>query len=247
MSYECMAWANKQRTGSVYHKAVLMQLADRTNNDTGLCIPRIRRIAEDAEISVESVKKSLRALSEMGLIEIIPRKWDGIQLSNSYKLMTPEHKDTVYVVSEGGSLVTPHRYQIPTKEPVREPVTETKERMRTESPKDESEDFSLSLAVAKTPPRKGGRPPQVPVPLPDDFKPSPEHIKVAAANGVDVEICLKTMRAWAIGKVRADWNRQFAVFLTPDKFGRNLAKKTEERKFTPIPKYDAEGNVITGL
>lgn len=88
MSFECMAWAIKQKAGSVYAKAVLMHLANCTNKDTGMCRPRIKMIAVECEMSETAVKTSLKVLEDAGLVERIPRfSEDKIQLSNDYKLL----------------------------------------------------------------------------------------------------------------------------------------------------------------
>lgn len=68
MSFELMAWAVKQRTGSAPRKAVLLALADRANQDTGLCCPTIARIAEQTELGQRTVQRALVDLEEAGLI-----------------------------------------------------------------------------------------------------------------------------------------------------------------------------------
>lgn len=86
MSFECMAWAIKQKTGSVYNKAVLLHLANCTNHQTGMCRPRIRIIAEETEMSERSVQNALKDLSEKGFLQIVPRVKDGHQLANDYRI-----------------------------------------------------------------------------------------------------------------------------------------------------------------
>lgn len=86
MSFECMTWAVKQDTGSIATKLVLLLLANRVNHDSGLCIPRIKFVAQEASASEETVKRALKDLADKGFIQIIPRFKDGVQLSNSYKM-----------------------------------------------------------------------------------------------------------------------------------------------------------------
>ena len=86
MSFECMAWAIKKKTGSAAAKAVLMHLANCTNHQTGICRPRIKVIAEECEISESTTKTCLKRLEEIGLITVIPRFKEGVQLANDYLL-----------------------------------------------------------------------------------------------------------------------------------------------------------------
>ena len=87
MSFECMAWAIKQRAGGVAAKSVLMHLANCTNHQTGVCRPRIKTIAEECEISESTVKRALVQLSDAGLIEVVKRFKEGVQLANDYTLI----------------------------------------------------------------------------------------------------------------------------------------------------------------
>lgn len=87
MSFECMTWAVKQRTGKGTNKAVLMALANRTNHETGMCRPRIKLIAMDVEFSEDTVKKALKELAEAGFLKVVPRFLEGQQLANDYQLM----------------------------------------------------------------------------------------------------------------------------------------------------------------
>lgn len=132
MSFETMAWAIQQTTGAMANKFALICLANRVNKDHGLCIPKIKSIAEDMEASESTVKRALKELEERGIITMIPRFKDGVQLSNSYRLnVGGQPEGGGFNLNPGGSNVNPRGVQIeprvgsnrPT-EPVREPGTE---------------------------------------------------------------------------------------------------------------------------
>ena len=71
MSFQLMAWASEQRTGSPSRKAVLMALANAANHHSGKCHPSVARIAEETELSEPTVK---RALADLAGAELIARK-----------------------------------------------------------------------------------------------------------------------------------------------------------------------------
>lgn len=80
-----MTWAVEQKLPAT-KKIVLLMLANRTNSDTGKCIPKIKTLAEDCGLSESSTKSAIKELAELGLLTIIPRFYDGQQLPNQYQL-----------------------------------------------------------------------------------------------------------------------------------------------------------------
>jgi biotin operon repressor len=86
MSVRWIGWAFDTATGSSSSKLVLVKLADNANDD-GLCWPSQNRMASDCEMTRESVNRHVKTLSDLGLIEIIPRFKDGVQLPNAYRLL----------------------------------------------------------------------------------------------------------------------------------------------------------------
>ena len=88
MSYQAMAWATEQKLPST-QKLVLLMLANRINSDTGKCIPSIKRLADDCGLSESCVQRTLKKLSDMGLIKVHARFNDAVQLPNQYEI-TPE-------------------------------------------------------------------------------------------------------------------------------------------------------------
>ena len=65
--FDHMAWAKRQRTGSVGAKAVLMALAERTG-EKPTCYPSQVLLADETEQSERTVRTHLRTLEELGLI-----------------------------------------------------------------------------------------------------------------------------------------------------------------------------------
>lgn len=86
MSFEAMAWASKQKTGSSGAKLVLLMLADHANGHTGQCNPRHKVMAAVCEMTVETLKKHIANLEACGFIEIVPQYAEGVQLPNHYIL-----------------------------------------------------------------------------------------------------------------------------------------------------------------
>lgn len=68
MSFQALAWAIKQTTGSSTAKAVLCALADFAN-DVGECWPHQDTIASRSEQTTRSVRTQIQALIDKGLLE----------------------------------------------------------------------------------------------------------------------------------------------------------------------------------
>ena len=64
--------------------AVLLSLAQRAPNDTGICWPGFGRIAEDTHFSRKSVMRSISKLALLGFISIEPPTGD--RASNTYTI-----------------------------------------------------------------------------------------------------------------------------------------------------------------
>lgn len=69
MSFQLMAWASEQRTGSPTRKAVLLALANAANHHTGRCHPSIERICDETELGRTAVKTALKDLADAGIID----------------------------------------------------------------------------------------------------------------------------------------------------------------------------------
>lgn len=97
MSFEAMAWASKQKTGSNGRKLVLMMLANHCNGHTGQCNPSHKRMAEECEMGASTLRKHIFDLAEQGFLTIVPKFVDGVQLPNQYNL----HLDRCSNLAEG--------------------------------------------------------------------------------------------------------------------------------------------------
>ena len=86
MSFQAMTWAVEQKCGSAAAKLVLLMLANHANGHTGRCNPRHKRLAEECEMRVETLKNHLKALADLGLVTIVPQFAEGVQLPNQYLL-----------------------------------------------------------------------------------------------------------------------------------------------------------------
>lgn len=81
-----MTWATAQTCGSAAAKLVLVMLANHSNGHTGQCNPRHKMLAQECDMTVETLKAHLKKLQSLGLIEIVAKYADGVQLPNQYLL-----------------------------------------------------------------------------------------------------------------------------------------------------------------
>lgn len=72
MSFEAMKWASGQQAGSSTNKLLLLLLANYADQDFS-CFPSIRKLAEMAECCESTVRRSLKDLRGLGLIEVRER------------------------------------------------------------------------------------------------------------------------------------------------------------------------------
>jgi hypothetical protein len=86
MSFQAMAWAVKQKTGNAGQKLALIMLANYCNSHTGQCNPSHKRLADECSMGVSTLKAHLQALEEIGLLQIVHKSNDGVQLPNQYYL-----------------------------------------------------------------------------------------------------------------------------------------------------------------
>lgn len=68
MSWEAESWARQQRTGDPVTKAVLVGIANWMNPKGDECQVSLRRLADEVEISLSTVRRHIRRLEEMGLL-----------------------------------------------------------------------------------------------------------------------------------------------------------------------------------
>ena len=97
MSWIALDWASKQKVGSSTEKLVLICLANFAN-DMNQCYPSHNTICEFAEVTPQTVIKSLHSLKVKNLITIEPRfqkteTGKNRQTSNLYKLKIPPYEN----------------------------------------------------------------------------------------------------------------------------------------------------------
>ena len=86
MSFQAMSWAVEQRCDNAGEKLVLLMLANHTNSHTGRCDPSHKMLADECSMGVSTLRRHLEALEKSGLIEIIHRSTEGVNLPNQYML-----------------------------------------------------------------------------------------------------------------------------------------------------------------
>jgi DNA-binding transcriptional regulator YhcF (GntR family) len=85
VSFDVLRWAFERRCGSAPAKLVLLKLADNAN-DAGLCWPSLGYLAQETELSKNSIKRALRELTKRGLVRKLARYNGALQQSNAYQL-----------------------------------------------------------------------------------------------------------------------------------------------------------------
>jgi DNA-binding Lrp family transcriptional regulator len=67
VSIEALNWARKIYVGDAYGKSVLRAIADYAD-EHGYCFPSLARLANDCDLSVDSVRRRIKLLEEHGII-----------------------------------------------------------------------------------------------------------------------------------------------------------------------------------
>ncbi|MEF6203242.1 helix-turn-helix domain-containing protein [Escherichia coli] len=227
-----MAKAMGVKVGNSLRKLVLIKLADNAN-DKGECWPSYQHIADQCECSRTAVRNHIDALEEMGLIRRENRV--GVNngkgnTSNVYYLKldaTPMplnctgvcHEEAHPMPSDCTPPVPPdgtrtsHSF---------EPVTE---------PNSLSGREGFMSEAAK---RRIGISPNGEIPFPPLFKPSADHIAMAAEKGVSIETELLNFRDYHLsrGTLLIDWNSAFRVWIRNARVNP-LAKRGRAEQETP--------------
>lgn len=86
MSFQAMTWAVEQHCANPGQKLALLMLANHSNGHSGRCTPSHKLLAAECCMGVSTLKGHLQALSDKGLLTIIPRSQDGVSLPNQYRL-----------------------------------------------------------------------------------------------------------------------------------------------------------------
>lgn len=227
-----MAKAMGVKVGNSLRKLVLIKLADNAN-DKGECWPSYQHIADQCECSRTAVRNHIDALEEMGLIKRENRV--GVNngkgnTSNVYYLKldaTPMplngtgvcHDEAHPMQPDGTPPVPPdgtrtsHSF---------EPVTEPNSLSGREGFMSESAKRRIVIS------------PNGEIPFPPLFKPSADHIAMAAEKGVSIETELLNFRDYHLsrGTQLIDWNSAFRVWIRNARVNP-LAKRGRAEQETP--------------
>ena len=65
MSFQAMTWATAQTCGSAAAKLVLLMLANHSNGHTGQCNPKHKLLAQECEMTVDTLKSHLKKLESL--------------------------------------------------------------------------------------------------------------------------------------------------------------------------------------
>lgn len=118
MSIHVSSWAWQQSIPDPTTKLVLLKLADQAN-DEWECWPSRRTIATECGVSIRSVARHTKTLTELGLLAIVERQRENTsQTSNLYRLGYVRHPPHVAGVTPPSSPVSPPE---PSLEPSSEP------------------------------------------------------------------------------------------------------------------------------
>ena len=85
MSFQDMARAVKAKGLSSTEKFVFLMICNYTDHD-GYCYPSINRLADDCELNERTVRRSINALCEKGLLEKENRSNNGLKTTNLYRV-----------------------------------------------------------------------------------------------------------------------------------------------------------------
>lgn len=216
MSMELMVKAMKTKVGNPLRKLVLLKLADNAN-DAGECWPSLQYIADQCEVSRSSVKNHIRELESAGLVTRQYRKTDRGNQSNIYHITLGQKKtDMGQHLPEVGQQVTegrstdappPRAADAPRTSHSLEPITEpVNEPLIADSKK------SAKPSGKKSASRK--------VALPDEFKPTAQHVELANKSGVDLNHEFEQFKDYHKAKdsKMVDWHAALRTWI------RNAAK-----------------------
>ncbi|HAT3917702.1 TPA: helix-turn-helix domain-containing protein [Kluyvera ascorbata] len=213
-----MVKAMQIKVGNPLRKLVLLKLADNAS-DQGECWPSYQYIADQCEISKRSVMSHIDDLCQSGLLKKVFRKGPKGNSTNIYILTLPSAGDSLPSAGDslGGSAGAAPRISH-SFEPVNEPNSLSGR-----------EGFMSDAAKERM-----GLPTGTGIPFPAQFKPSAEHIAMAAEKGVSIETELLNFRDYHLsrGTQLIDWNSAFRVWIRNARVNP-LAKRGRAEQETP--------------
>lgn len=207
------------KVGNPLRKLVLLKLADNAS-DAGECWPSYQYIADQCEISRRTVMTHIEALCDCRLLKKETRKGPKGNSSNVYILNLDGAADSLGGAadslggSEGDSPGISHSF-----EPVKEPNSLS----------------GLDGFVSDAAKARMGLPTGTGIQFPAQFKPSAEHVAMAAEKGVSIETELLNFRDYhtARGTTLIDWNSAFRVWIRNARVNPLASKRSRSEPETP--------------
>ncbi len=145
MSFQAMAWASEQTTGSCVRKAVLYAIANHANKD-GECYLRVSTICDEAEMGDRAARLALVDLADMGLLDKErPRRADGTLGILHFTLPLPARNADGLPAADAVGPTAPHAASPAAADAAQEPVLDL-----DLNPVDQEQELDLDLAA---PPR----------------------------------------------------------------------------------------------
>ena len=105
MSFQAMTWALRQKLPT-NQKFVLLMVANYASNERGDCYPSIGRLADDTSLSKDSVMRAITAVEGCGLLTVLRRRVEGVNLPNVYTL----HMDVEFLGDKTGVVADSDHY-----------------------------------------------------------------------------------------------------------------------------------------
>ncbi|OOV68595.1 helix-turn-helix domain-containing protein [Enterobacter kobei] len=212
-------------------KLLMLSLADRAD-ESHCCYPSIQRLVKDTGMDRKTIGKWVGQMIEDGLItDTGERKGKtkqvrvlrlNIEVKEAQKRNSTENGNDTKFGHETSPNLDTKRSQNWDTESVIEPVTE---------PNSLSWRDGFMSEAAK---RRIGISPNGEIPFPSLFKPSADHIAMAAEKGVSIETELLNFRDYHLsrGTLLIDWNSAFRVWIRNARVNP-LAKRGRAEQETP--------------
>ncbi|HFK5629738.1 TPA: helix-turn-helix domain-containing protein [Enterobacter roggenkampii] len=227
-----MAKAMGVKVGNSLRKLVLIKLADNAN-DKGECWPSYQHIADQCECSRTAVRNHIDALEEMGLIKRENRV--GVNngkgnTSNVYYLKL----DTTPMPLNGTGVCHDIAHPMPSDGTPPMPPDGTRTSHSFEPVTEPNSLSGREGFMSEAAKRRIGISPNGEIPFPSLFKPSADHIAMAAEKGVSIETELLNFRDYHLsrGTLLIDWNSAFRVWIRNARVNP-LAKRGRAEQETP--------------
>ncbi|HDT2123556.1 TPA: helix-turn-helix domain-containing protein [Enterobacter roggenkampii] len=227
-----MAKAMGVKVGNSLRKLVLIKLADNAN-DKGECWPSYQHIADQCECSRTAVRNHIDALEEMGLIKRENRV--GVNngkgnTSNVYYLKL----DATPMPLNGTVVCHDEAHPMPSDGTPPVPPDGTRTSHSFEPVIEPNSLSGREGFISEAAKRRIGISPSGEIPFPPLFKPSADHIAMAAEKGVSIETELLNFRDYHLsrGTQLIDWNSAFRVWIRNARVNP-LAKRSRAEQETP--------------